>query len=145
MPTHLCLCPCFLLVFLCLCPCFLLVFFAFHSHSGSARTRLSASRTPQKRAGLAASALTLGGVSVNHLDIAPARAGLVFGIGIVHEPSCLSLHELPCLSCTWNCDLLPLHPCIPATLEISFSFSAKKQRRHALHLRPLRLISNSPF
>jgi len=30
---------------------------------------------------LAASALTLAGVSVNHLDIAPSKAGLVFGIG----------------------------------------------------------------
>jgi ACS family sodium-dependent inorganic phosphate cotransporter len=31
--------------------------------------------------GLAASALTLGGVSVNHLDIAPRHAGAVFGAG----------------------------------------------------------------
>jgi MFS transporter, ACS family, solute carrier family 17 (sodium-dependent inorganic phosphate cotransporter), other len=31
--------------------------------------------------GSALSALTLGGVSVSHLDIAPKRAGLVFGAG----------------------------------------------------------------
>jgi ACS family sodium-dependent inorganic phosphate cotransporter len=30
---------------------------------------------------LAASSLTLAGVSVNHLDVAPSKAGLVFGIG----------------------------------------------------------------
>jgi hypothetical protein len=31
--------------------------------------------------GSALSALTLGGVSVSHLDVAPKRAGLVFGAG----------------------------------------------------------------
>ena len=31
--------------------------------------------------GVAASSLTLAGVSVHHLDVAPSKAGLVFGIG----------------------------------------------------------------